>query len=570
MRRAVIFSIFIAAAGMAQTYQLPTDRSIQWVAGTDLWNSGAIPSRTAVTCSPLYGDGVTDDGARIQACINAASANTAVYLPAGSYYVNSIIVGKTNVSLRGAGAASTTITLGSSGWITTPNFSGSYLQPPTTYATHSDGYLLSGSPQKGDTTLTISTGTVSVNDWISVFSDDDPTLVNSTGELGNCGWCADNTGFHLLQQIVQVTAVNGSQITISRPLYYTLYTKPQYRKYPFQSQKVGFEDFKVVGGDFSHAIITLQGTVYSWVKGVETYNSGSYSGSAHVGLEYSYGCEVRDSYLHVGRSSASGSNYGVFFRWVNSDHKVENNIMRHNRHGVVYEGGGSGTAILYNYIDDNFTDDLTYLGSARTNHGAHPYMNLFEGNLISHITADGYWGTSSHVVFFRNWLWGDETGNGVPSFPPSYGYAAVDVYSLNPYYSFVGNVLGSTGMQANWAAATVRGANRSAPRTAPVVYSYEGASGSIPSTNTTSLNHGNYDYKTQGVAYWEGGSAHALASSLYYASKPSFFGSCTWPSLGPDVSPMTTNIPAKTRFDGSPCASAGNGAPPTAVKLTLR
>ena len=46
------------------------------------------------------------------------------------------------------------------------------------------------------------------------------------------------------------------------------------------------------------------------------------------------------------------------------------------------EGGGSGIAILYNYIDDNYTDDTTYLGSARANHGAHPYMNLYEGTSI--------------------------------------------------------------------------------------------------------------------------------------------------------------------------------------------
>ena len=39
--------------------------------------------------------------------------------------------------------------------------------------------------------------------------------------------------------------------------------------------------------------------------------------------------------------------------------------MRNNRHSVVFQGGGSGVAILYNYIDDDYSDDLTYLGSAK-------------------------------------------------------------------------------------------------------------------------------------------------------------------------------------------------------------
>jgi hypothetical protein len=200
-------------------------------------------------------------------------------------------------------------------------------------------------------------------------------------------------------------------------------------------------------------------------------------------------------------------------------------------------------------------------------------MNLFEGNVIAHIAADSFWGTSSHFVFFRNWLWGDETGTGVPSFPPSVGYVAVDIYSLNTYYSFVGNILGINGKHTTWSAATLRGYNKYASRTAPVVYSYGGAQGGIPSANTTSLNHGNYDYKTNGVAYWEGGSNHTLRNSMYYVSKPAFFGACTWPAFGPDLTPITNTLPAKARFEGSSCGSGGvtpGPLPPTNLQLLVR
>ena len=570
----VLLILLLLSSPSRAVYDLPSSRAIPWLCGSDIWNNGTLPNYTSVTCSGLYADGTRDDAPGIQTCINNSGANTAVYLPAGTYYVNATVRLKSNVVLRGAGPLGTIINLGPNGWLTTQNMSTSFLDPSVSYGVHSPGYSLAGSPQKGDQALTIATGTVNVGDWISVFSDDDPSLVTADGEDGHCTWCADNTGFHLLQQIVKVSAKNGSTVTISKPLYYTLYTNPQYRKYTFPTQYAGFEDFKVsatvdIG---ARPILTLQGALFCWVKNIETNNTGSSSGSAHVELEFSYGCEVRDSYLHDGRSSASGANYGVYIQFVNSDHKVENNIMRHNRHSIVYQGGGSGTAVLYNYMDDNFTDDLSYLGSARTSHGAHPYMNLFEGNIISHIAADNFWGTSSHFVFFRNWLWGDETGSGVPSFPPTSGYAAVDIYPLNTYYSFVGNVLGVTGMHTTWSAATLRGFSEYAGRAAPIVYSYGGAVGNIPSTDATSINHANYDYKTNGVAFWEGGTDHVLKISLYYSSAPAWWCSQTpWPAIGPDVTAIHNDIPAKRRYDGLACngASVERSVPMTTLRPVI-
>jgi hypothetical protein len=595
---------FIGAAPFGQrllaqggVYDLPNDdagcpancRQIPWRAGSDLWNGGTLPNYTQTSCSPLYGDGIRDDSSRIQSCINTAGVNTAVFLPAGTYLVNGTVRLKSSVVLRGAGPSSTFINLSSSGWLTTQNFSTAvHLNPTITYNTNSPGYALSGAPKKGDKSLTISTGTVNVDDWIAVFSDDDPSLVTANGDNGHCGWCADNTGYHLIQQIVQVTSVNGPNITVSRPLYYTLYTHPQYRKYSFPTKYAGFEGFKVSAtGDIgARPIITLQGTLFGWVKNIETYNTGSSSGSAHIELDFSYGCEIRDSYLHFGRSGASGSGYGVYFQFVNSDHKVENNIMRDNRHSIVYQGGGSGTAVLYNYMDNDWTDDPGFLGSARTSHGAHPYMNLFEGNIVSHLQADSYWGSSSHFVMFRNWLWGDESGGGnVPSWNqscdgtglpcPYYGFIPVNVDKYNTYYSFVGNVLGRVGGNVTWSGAATRptacpSRTFGGKRATPTIYAYGCNSNSTTyddAPSSTSINHGNYDYKTQGVAYWDGGAQHALRTSMYYSEKPAFFGSCSWPAFGPDLSSITNALPAKARFDG---ASSCVPLPPTNLTTSVR
>jgi hypothetical protein len=221
-------------------------------------------------------------------------------------------------------------------------------------------------------------------------------------------------------------------------------------------------------------------------------------------------------------------------------------------------------------VDDDYTDDTSYLGSARFNHGAHPMFNLFEGNIISHITADSYWGSSSHFVNFRNWIWGDETGTGVPA-KPTWGNALIDVWYNQNYYSFVGNVLGASGkwMNPNWSGYNLRNTKCSQP----AIYAYGcDSNGNYNSkASTSSINHGNWDIKTNGVAYWDGGSNHTLKSSMYYSIKPAFFGSCSWPAFGPDLSPITNTLPAKARFEGDKSCSGAPvvPAPPTNLQTSV-
>lgn len=617
---------FVGQRVSAQTYSLPSTntgcpsncRVISWQAGSDLWNGGALPNYTPVTCTGLAGNGTTNDGPAIQACINKASAGTAVYIPAGTYLVNSTIRLTSNVALRGAGPT-TQINLGSNGQLTTQNFSNDVnITPTVTYGCLSScpPYNLSGTPQKGDTTLTIGSGSVSVGSWMIVFGNDDPTLINSTGTDGFCEWCGTNQGYYVMQQMVQVTGLAsgsggpGSVVNISRPLYYPLYTAAvtnanqqsgsnepagaKYRLITFPTQKAGYEYFHVTGtSDLGgNQIILLQGCLYCWVKGVETQETGSNSGSAHVELDDSYGNEIRDGYYHDQRSGASGSGYGVYFQFSNGDHKVENNIIRHNRHGIVYQGGGQGTAVLFNYIDDEYTDDTTYLGSARTSHGAHPYMNLWEGNVASHIVADDFAGTTSHFVFFRNWLWGDETENWAgavaPTGTPSIGFDAIDLYQSQEYYSFIGNVLGHTGLHTNWSAATLtincttNNCGYEAP-SAPGVYSAGSDHlGSAASSSATILRHGNWDYKTGGVAFWDGGSNHSLASSIYYSNQPGFLSGTPWPLEGPEGNPTINANPAENCYLKGPATggsfnpancytsntSSTRPAPPTSLTAT--
>ena len=204
--RALVILIFVGIAVLgqpllAQTYSLPNDntgcpsncRSIPWKAGSDLWNGGVLPVYSPqVTCSAAVGDGSTDNTSALNNCIAAAASGSAVYLPSGSFYINGTVRLKSNVVLRGAGP-NTLILEGPSGWLTTQNFSHSTnITPATNYNQIPTTYTLSGTPQKGDTTLTIGSGNVSIGTWIKVFGNDDPRLISDPG--GSCDYCADDTG----------------------------------------------------------------------------------------------------------------------------------------------------------------------------------------------------------------------------------------------------------------------------------------------------------------------------------------------------------------------------------------
>jgi hypothetical protein len=293
-----------------------------------------------------------------------------------------------------------------------------------------------------------------------------------------------------------------------------------------------------------------------WFKNIETYNSGnSGSGSPHIWMQFSYQCEIRDSYFHHGESYDSGRGYGLeFYNW-NSSHKIENNIIRDTRHAIAFEGGGSNCAILYNYTDDNGESvpgsgtvrDTSFLGEdAISNHGSHPHMNLWEGNNMTSWWGDYTQGSSSHMTIFRNSIRCMNTN--VPLDLNPWSWSCIEVEQYNYFYNIIGNVIG----QSTWTKGTV--INNGSVSTLPIIFrfGYSSAGGGHTDSQpySTTIKHGNYDYVSKSVYNWDGGSDHTLQSSIYYTSKPSFFGTNKWPPFGPDMKPMVGSLPAKDRYEG--------------------
>jgi hypothetical protein len=596
----VLLLPFVVLCGLAPAhavYDLPDDdsgcpancRQVPWRAGSDLWSGGALPVYPAVECGGLVeGDGTTDNAPAIQSCIDSAAADTAVLLPAGMYYVNAALTLKSRVVLRGAGggpgAQGTWMSstyhgdVGAGATVTTlklgPN---AYVETPGSGSLGSTVSLASGFG-KGSTSLTTSSAHgLAVGDWIVVSENQGDTDIPTswTGQDGDCTWCGEsNASGYLMTQIVQVASVSSSTtITLGRPLYYSFKAAlaPRLRKVSMGGQKTGLESIKLWGSSNARTSphISIEGCVYCWVKDVETYNTPDVAKGYPVWLYRSYGNEIRDSYFHFGQGNGGDRNYGIGIFGPNSDHKVENNILRENRHSLSQEGGGSGNVFLYNYVDDMYTDDLSIVGNTTLNHGAHPYMTLLEGNIVSHLAADRVWGTSSHLVLFRNWLWGDATGDYAAwtSSQPDWGFVAVEIDRQQTFYSAVGNVLGNPDLHTDWSSALLLPTSCGSvisSRAQPKVYSLgcDGEySGPYDATvRATLILHGNYDYRTMGVAHWEGGSDHALRDSMYYTSKPAFMGSCPWPAYGPDLSPITGRLPAQDRYEGvAGCSAVTDG-----------
>jgi hypothetical protein len=204
------------------------------------------------------------------------------------------------------------------------------------------------------------------------------------------------------------------------------------------------------------------------------------------------------------------------------------------------------------------------------NHGPHGMMCLFEGNVGSGgLQQDGYHGSVSHVTYFRNHFTGKHveahrTGN----------IKLIDLGRFSYYHNVVGNVLGTpewprdttgryemTGKPAYTEQAVIyrlgypnMGNNYYSDRNPP---SDPDDGGHDPRVKATLMRWGNFDYQNN-TARWEASEIpsdvpvptdHHLPVSLYKKSKPSWWGTLPWPSIGPDVTPMVNKIPAQVRYE---------------------
>jgi PKD repeat protein len=499
---------------------IPPDRRIDWKPGIE----GGIPTYPVainVKNSPYNarGDGISNDTAAIQQAIANCPSRSAVYLPAGTYRLTSqLSIGTKSIVLRGDGPGRTFLKSESGGQgISIAEESGPILSRGL-----SSGYT------KGSTTITVSSVSgLSVGNYILVNQTNDPSV------------CEDMHSYQYdaIAQMVKITAISGNTLTINRPLYYTYSASfsPKVEKYACV-EGAGVEDLYIEMVNAADASIRLWAAANCWVKNVESYNAGA----AHVRLKECYACVVRSSYFHHAHGYAGSEGYGVFLFGRNTDNLIEDNILYHLRHGVTIEWGGCGNVIAYNYATrfyDESYPNTDWLMESLHAHGGHPYMNLFEGNICPNVVFDNAIGSSRHNTAFRNHA--ERYSQGA-----SLNLNAIEVQMNNLYENVIGNVLcrpGDTGsyeVQSSARGVYKLGCNQS------------DCSAPDPRSKATLLRHGNFDYVT-GTTHWDPAiEERNLPNSYYLTSKPSFFGTLPWPMIGPDLSPMVGDLPAKMRFEG--------------------
>lgn len=552
-----LFFLLNAAHGFCEI--IPADRQIPWTGSVGV--QGGIPVRTAIckTLSPTGGD----DTSAIQDALAGCPQNQVVKLNSGTFKVSRTIDWqgvKNGVVLRGNGPANTVITFSSGNMLMRGNVSESPLSTEVN---------LSADAVKGQTTLTFT----SVPSWVMaghyyiVDQLDDSGFVASGGTEGGRSYREImGNGTRGLGQLVKVISKTSTQVSIEMPLFYgfKVARTAQLAQAAYNpttgapKYQCGIEDLKLTAtyGSGDAHMISMIVCDSCWIKNVDSYNS---AGGCHVMVQFSYRCEIRDSYFHQSHTYAAGQGYGVALYHVSTGCLVENNIFDALHAGMMVCYGASGNVFGYNYERNGKADSGQIV--AMSTHGVHAYMNLFEGNYVEDkVLGDWTHGSSSHNTIFRNRVIGYLSGSTLDQTP-------VSIEKYNRFWNIVGNILGLSGWHDVYSFCAGGGcAQTTCADTSKGVFKFgyncdwacDSSSYDSLSTNAAIV-HGNYDAVTRQIA-WSGGIADQnLRSSYYLLSKPSWFGSLAWPPYDPrNPSASDPNrIPAGYRFStGSTPASA--------------
>jgi MYXO-CTERM domain-containing protein len=530
-------------------------RAIDWSTA----GAGAIPARTMI-CSTLGAAGQSPTSvqsvtvAQINAALAACPSGQAVLLNAGTYdTAGATIAIPSNVTLRGAGPTQTIIAetgVPSSTTIPVVQFGTQSYFPFGPEPDPSTSTAITGGTSQGSKSITVASANGITVGTLLMLTQSDLSYMTDLGTEGACDYCAGVGG--LSGQTVQVTAVSGTSLTISDPLYIDYSSTPL--AYPFEvgCTSAGLEDLHIYASNaevqnasgFGYSPnINFTGTIYSWVKNVES----DFSEGSHLWIDFGMHNTIRDSFFHDGYYHGPGATDDELrLGFKASANLVENNIFWRQHSSVIVEWGAAGNVLAYNYSTGNYHDpSLSWLLEDICFHGPHPMMNLFEGNISTHWQMDDIHGSSSHSTTFRNYSTGSNLY--VPpadargalqmkaTIQESSGVSAYTLSYLAEYNNLVGIISASDYEVNNLMAVAelISPATSNDPPCLDVGYADQGAGPNPNATQSTMLYQGVVDCVT-GMLQWQG-SALTLPASFYLPSKPAFWGSEPWPPIGPDV-----------------------------------
>ena len=577
-----VLVVMTCTLGQAQTPKpigiIPPERMGDWRPGITVGVPGGIPTdRTHlidVTKAPYNADntGAADAQPAIMQAIANAKDKDVVYLPAGTYRVNSAItIAKSRITIRGAGPDKTTIMAYNGGrggaidiFFLTSNNAG-------WWSGRQRSINITGRARKGATVLNLgNTGALNaypnggVGQLCQISLRNDPRLPV----------IAPAHYEYLRKQVSRIVAKTSSTVTISPGLLFDLPAELAPRLTPAGGnvEFVGVEDLTVNGANSStrHSPIVMNLSYGCWLKNVSVLNVPNW----HMLFFDSLQCEVRHCFL-ARRNAAMGPDGGGLTFGGCSFFLVEDNTLTEAFPGIEVNNT-SGSVFAYNFCDDRGIQGGLLGGSINTNHGAHNSFNLYEGNYAPKIQCDGYHGSASQDTIFRNWFHG--TSSKTTQF-----WVCVNLNRFTRFYSVVGNVLGRQGY--NWLyespdngfgygdhliyALGFPGMGNGGfsgvvqPSRGRYWADWERMLASQPGkgpgpngfreldldVRATTLRKGNYNYKDKGVPAGESLGQAVLPKSLYLKEKPAWFGDLNWPPFGPDTTFEQNKIPAQVRYE---------------------
>jgi hypothetical protein len=377
-----------------------------------------------------------------------------------------------------------------------------------------------------------------------------------------------------MTQIVRVAAVNRDSVTIERPLYLTYANAPRVYALPAMLEGAGLEDLRLQstassGSRIVYKNINLESCARCWVVNCE---SDMEVDRSHIYLSDCYGCEIRSNFMDDAYSHNAGLDYAIFLEFRNSENLVENNIVRRARHSLIMNGG-SGNVFAYNYTVDAYMGEYHNSLPDTITHAAHPFMNLWEGNVCPNMEFDFTHGSSSHNTLFRNYLnltsTNPDTGR-----PMTGALFAVAVAYFNNYENVLGNVIGPFGSANTAKAYQISADEDRVPSIFKLGYYDDGGT---PTPNAalsakverTLLRGGNWDSVTRTVAWSDNAPAGSVATSylarqilpasLFLTSAPAEFSAAgaAWPPVDPSAATKVRKIPAQLCYEAQHLAEGG-------------
>jgi len=488
-----ILSVLLHFCSTAQI--IPANRFYDW---SKAGLSNTQPDSTAISIN-MKDLGASNDSSSavdgfIQTAIDSLNGRFGIlYFPAGTYLINTSLALPDSVVLKGAGADSTTLVFDLGG---APNHAidvsknqSEVLDPFTK--------VVSGF-EKGSTTLSVvDASSFSANDYAEIRQD------NGSWDTQPASYAEQCVG-----QIVKVLSVSGNDLQIEPALRIDFDTllNAEVRKIKPVTY-VGIECMKIIRQDSSTTPsiynINFNFAVNCWVRGVESAKSMG----AHILIEYSKNIDVSGCYIHhsFGYDGSGTRGYGICLRQHASDCLIENNMFKFLRHAMMVKEGANGNVFAYNYSrEPNRSEAVSDFSGDVSLHGHFPFANLFEGNILQNIIIDHFWGVSGpHNTFLRNRA-------------ELYGMGFIGNAPITPDQNFVGNeITNTTALYGNYLMAG----------TGQFEYA-NNVKGTITPVGTSPLNDSTY----------------------YLASKPAFWDSTNWVTIGIPNTINTGSIPAHERF----------------------